>query len=86
MLVHSPNKRPFTTRYYGWNANRPRGMRPKAEAEPVEAAAPPAMVPAPQLPPTEAASRWAALQQIFEAGAVAVLRPRLYRVMAYHAT
>ena len=60
-------------------------MRPKAEAEPVNA--PPAIVPAPQLPLTEAASLWAALQQqIFEAGAVAVHRPRGYRVMAYHAT
>ena len=64
-LVHIPDKGQVTTRYYGWYANRPRGMRGKAE--PLAADAPPAIVPAPRLPPTEAARRWAVLlQQIFE--------------------
>ena len=45
-------------------ANRPRGMRSKAEGEPM--AVLPAIVPAPRLAPTEATRRWAALlQQIF---------------------
>ena len=39
----------------------------RAKAELVAADAPPAIVPAPRLPPTEATRRWAALlQQIFE--------------------
>ena len=55
----------MTTRYYGWYADRPRGMR--RQTEPAEAETPPAIVPAPRLAPTEAARRWAAvLQQIFE--------------------
>jgi hypothetical protein len=64
VLVHIPDKGHVTTRYYGWYANRPRGMRDKA----VPAAdGPPAIVPAPRLAPTEASRRWAALlQQIFE--------------------
>ena len=63
VLVHIPEKGHVTTRYYGWYANRPRGMRGKAES----AAVPPAIVPAPRLAPTEASRRWAALlQQIFE--------------------
>jgi hypothetical protein len=54
-----------TTRYYGWYANRPRGMR--RQAEPVALEAPPVIIPAPRLAPTEATRRWAALlQQIFE--------------------
>jgi hypothetical protein len=62
VLVHIPDKGHVTTRYYGWYANRPRGMRGKAAA-----AVPPAIVPAPPLAPTEASRRWAALlQQIFE--------------------
>jgi hypothetical protein len=65
VLVHIPDKGPVTTRYYGWYANRPRGMRGKAE--PAAADGPPAMVSAPRLAPTEATRRWAALlQQIFE--------------------
>ena len=61
VLVHIPDKGHVTTRYYGWYANRPRGRR--RQAEPVAAAAPPPIVPA----PTEATRRWAALlQQIFE--------------------
>ena len=59
------NKGHVTTRYYGWYANRPRGMR--RQAEPVALEAPPVILPAPRLAPTEAARRWAALlQQIFE--------------------
>lgn len=65
MLVHILDKVHVTTRYYGSYANRPRGMR--RQAEPAIAEAPPAIVPAPRLAPTEAARRWAALlQQIFE--------------------
>ena len=30
VLVHIPDKGHVTTRYYGWYANRPRGMREKA--------------------------------------------------------
>ena len=65
VLVHIPDQGHVTTRYYGWYANRPRGMRDKAA--PAAADRPPAIVPAPRLAPTEAARRWAALlQQIFE--------------------
>jgi hypothetical protein len=65
VLVHIPDKGHVTTRYYGWYANRPRGMRDKAA--PAAADGPPAIVPAPRLAPTEASRRWAALlQQIFE--------------------
>ena len=59
VLVHIPDKGHVTTRYYGWYANRPRGMRSKAEGEPM--AVLPAIVPAPRLAPTEATRRWAAL-------------------------
>jgi len=63
VLVHIPDKGQVTTRYYGWYANRPRGMRRLAEPAP----APPAILPAPRLAPTEATRRWAALlRQIFE--------------------
>jgi hypothetical protein len=55
----------FVTRYHGWYANRPRGMRRQAEPAPAEA--PPAIAPALRLAPTEASRRWAALlQQLFE--------------------
>jgi len=65
VLVHIPDKGHVTTRYYGWYANRPRGMRGKAAT--AAAAVPPAIVPAPRLAPTEATRRWAALlQQLFE--------------------
>ncbi|MCA2992523.1 MAG: hypothetical protein INH11_15900 [Gemmatimonas sp.] len=65
MLVHIPDKGHVTTRYYGWYANRPRGMR--VRAKPAAANGPPAIVPAPRLAPTEATRRWAALlQQIVE--------------------
>ncbi len=64
MLVHIPDKGHVLTRYYGWYANRPRGMRDKAASA---ADGPPAIVPARRLAPTEATRRWAALlQQIFE--------------------
>jgi len=65
VLVHIPDKGHVTTRYYGWYANRPRGMRGKAE--PAAADGPPTMVSAPRLALTEATRRWATLlQQIFE--------------------
>lgn len=65
VLVHIPDKGHVTTRYSGWYANRPRGMRGKAE--PTAALVPPVLVPAPRLAPTAAARRWAAPpQQIFE--------------------
>ena len=65
VLVHIPDKGHVTTRYCGWYANRPRGMRGKVAL--AMADAPPAIVPAPRLAPTEATRRWAALlQQIFE--------------------
>ena len=65
VLVHIPDQGHVTTRYYGWYANRPRGMRQKAA--PTRADGPPAIVPAPPLAPTEASRRWATLlQQIFE--------------------
>ena len=64
-LCHIPDKGHVTTRYYGWYANRPRGMRQKAA--PTGADGPPAIVPARPLAPTEASRRWATLlQQIFE--------------------
>ena len=63
--VHIPEKGQVTTRYYGWYANRPRGMR--RQAEPAAADTPPLIVPATRLAPSEATRRWAALlQQIFE--------------------
>ena len=65
VLTHIPDKGQVTTRYYGWYANRPRGMRRQAEPAAVDSPAP--LVPAPRLPPTEATRRWAALlQEIFE--------------------
>ena len=65
VLVHIPDKGHVTTRYDGWYANRPRGMRRQAEL--VAAEPPPLIVPAPRLAPTEASRRWATLlQQIFE--------------------
>jgi len=50
VVVHIPDQGHVTTRYYGWDANRPRGMRGKA-------AAPRSIVPAPRLAPTEASRR-----------------------------
>ena len=38
VLVHIPDKGQVTTRYYGWYANRPRGLR--RQAEPAAADAP----------------------------------------------
>ena len=57
VLVHIPDKGQVTTRYDGWYANRPRGMR--RQAAPAAADGPPAIVPAPRLAPTEASRRWA---------------------------
>jgi hypothetical protein len=57
VLVHIPDKGHVTTRYDGWYANRPRGMRDKAA--PAAADGPLAIVPAPRLAPTEADRRWA---------------------------
>jgi hypothetical protein len=45
VLVRIPDKGHVTTRYYGWFANRPRGMR--RQAEPGTADAPPANRPRP---------------------------------------
>ena len=65
VLVHIPDKGQVTTRYSGWYANRPRGLR--RQAEPAAADAPVPMVVAPKLAPTEATRRWAALlRQIYE--------------------
>jgi len=65
VLVHIPDKGHVTTRYYGWYANRPRGMRRQAEPAGADTLVP--MVVAPALAPTEATRRWAALlRQIFE--------------------
>ena len=65
VLVHIPDKGHVTTRYYGWYANRPRGMRRQAEPAGADPLVP--MVVAPALAPTEATRRWAALlRQIFE--------------------
>ena len=65
VLVHIPDQGHVTTRYYGWYANRPRGMR--RQAEPAAVDAPPMIIPAPRVAPTEATRRWAVLlQQMFE--------------------
>ena len=59
VVVHIPDKGQVTTRYYGWYANRPRGMRRRAERAGAAPAVPMAI--APRLAPTEATRRWAAL-------------------------
>jgi hypothetical protein len=65
VLAHIPDKGHATTRYYGWYANRPSGMRRQAEPAGADTLVP--MVVAPALAPTEATRRWAALlRQIFE--------------------
>jgi len=61
VLVHIPDKGHVTTRYDGWYASRPRGLR--GRAEPAAADGPPAMLSAPRLAPTEATRRSAALLQ-----------------------
>jgi len=45
VLVHIPDKGQVSTRYHGWYANRPRGMR--REAEPVGAETPVPIISAP---------------------------------------
>ena len=78
VLTHIPDKGQVTTRYYGWYANRPRGMR--RQAEPIGPAAPLPIVAAPRLAATEATRRWASLlQQIFEADPLAC--PRCHGTM-----
>ena len=47
------------TRYNGWYANRPRGMRRQELPAAADGPGPPALVPAPRLAPTEASRRWA---------------------------
>ena len=65
VLVHIPDKGQVTTRYYGWYANRPRGMRRQVERATTDTPVP--IVTAPRLAPTEATRRWAALlRQLFE--------------------
>jgi hypothetical protein len=65
VLVHIQDKGQVTTRYYGWYANRPRGLRRRAEPAAADASAP--IVVVPRLAPTEVTRRWAALlRQIFE--------------------
>ena len=65
VLVHIPDKGHVTTRYYGWYANRPRGMRRQTEPAAADPSVP--IATAPRLAPTEATRRWAALlRQIFE--------------------
>jgi hypothetical protein len=68
VLVHVPDKGQVTTRYYGWYANRPRGMRRRAASATADAPVPRVVpVVVPKLAPTEATRRWAALlRQIFE--------------------
>ena len=64
VLTHIPDKGQVTTRYYGWYAYRPRGMRRRAA--PATADAPGPMVVAPKLAPAEVSRRWESLlQQIF---------------------
>jgi len=56
VLVHIRDKGHVTTRYYGWYADRPRGMR--RQAEPADdVGTPPTIVPAPRLALTEASRR-----------------------------
>jgi Putative transposase len=66
VLTHIPDKGQVTTRYYGWYANRTRGLRRQVESA-AAAEAPLAIVTTPRLAPTEASRRWAALlRQIVE--------------------
>ena len=69
-LVHIPDKGHVTTRSYGRYANRPQGMRGKAEPAAVVGQA--EIIVPPRLAPTDAARRWAALlQQNFEVDSLA---------------
>ena len=66
VLTHIPDKGQVTQRYYGWYANRTRGVRLR-QAAPAGTDAPVVVVPARALSRTEAAHRWAALlRQIYE--------------------
>jgi len=73
VLVHIPDKGQVTTRYSGWYANRPRGLRRQAERAGADPPVP--IVTAPRLVPTEATRRWAALlRQIDEVDPLACPR------------
>jgi hypothetical protein len=81
VLVHIPDKGHVTTRYDGWYANRPRGMRQKAA--PTGADGPPAIVPARPLAPTEASRRWAkALRRRCSSRSLQSTRSRVQRATA----
>src|SRR5271167_243098 len=59
VLTHIPDKGQVTTRYYGWYANRPRGMRRLEAERRAEAAGTTVVVVPPRaLAPTEASRRW----------------------------
>ncbi len=83
VLTHIPDKGQVTTRYYGWYANRPRGMRRRAKPAPADAPVP--IVTTPRLAPTDASRRWAALlQQIFEVDPLAFPQcAGLMRIVAF---
>ncbi|MEK6612245.1 MAG: transposase [Gemmatimonadota bacterium] len=69
VLAHIPDKGQVTTRYYGWYANRPRGMRRQTQAG--ASPTPVLIVPALPLALREARRRWAELlRQIFADGSV----------------
>ena len=76
VLVHLLNQGHVTTRYDGWYANCPRGMRGTAKS----ASVPHEIVSTPRLAPAEATRRWAALlRQIVEVDPLAspmCCRPR----------
>ena len=59
--THIPDTGQVTTRDDGWYANRPRGMRRRAEPAPADAPVP--IGTTPRLAPTDPSQRWAALRQ-----------------------
>jgi hypothetical protein len=61
VLVHLPDNGHVTTRSDGGSATRPRGLRRRAERAGADPPVP--SVPAPQLAPTEATRRWAAVRR-----------------------
>ncbi len=66
LVTHIPNKHQVMTRYYGWYANRPRGVRRKATAADVETASI-EVAEREALPLREARRRWAELlRRIYE--------------------
>ena len=65
LVTHIPNKHQVMTRYYGWYANRPRGMRRQAATE--AATVPIEIAEREALPLREARRRWAELlRRIYE--------------------